>query len=111
LMRSSILRALAKNMLVSTRKQTSLVLTRTGRRSTLRKCSVLVTRPTVAICGRLARNKNKAKETATPVTKLNRPGFAEAGWFKLSLCQGLLCKLTVIVCLSFCRRNMTDGSE
>ena len=56
-------------MLASTRKHTSLGLTNTSWRSTLRKCSVPGTKPTVAICGRLARNKNSAKDTNTPKTK------------------------------------------
>ena len=35
----------------------------------MRKCSVPGTKPTVAMWGRLARNKNKAKDTTTPRTK------------------------------------------
>ena len=69
LMRSSTPRALAKNMLASTRRQTNLGLTNTSWRVTLRKCSVPGTKPTVAMWGRLARNKNSASDTSTPKTK------------------------------------------
>ena len=44
------------------------------------------------------------------ITRLNR-GLVEAGLFKLSGDRGLLGELKIIVCLRFCWRNMTDGSE
>ena len=56
-------------MLASTRRHTNLGLTNTSWRSTLRKYSVPGTKPTVAMWGRLARNKNSAKDTTTPMTK------------------------------------------
>ena len=41
---------------------------------------------------------------------LNRPGFVEAGWFKSDLHRGgLTGELPIVVCLSLCRRYVSDG--
>jgi len=42
---------------------------------------------------------------------VNRPGFAEVVWFKSRCHRSLTVKLLVVVCLSFCGRDMPQGSH
>jgi len=42
---------------------------------------------------------------------MNRPAFVEASWFKSDHSGDVTGLLPPVVCLSFCRRNISQGSS
>lgn len=76
------------------------------------RCKEMGVRPSMGTVGDAYDNAMAESFFASLECELIAPGFVEAGWFKSGHHRGgLLGKLPIVVCLSFCRRDTPDRRE